>query len=278
MTDNPFDHNDVDGFYIARGDLNYFNEHPCRMMRTVVIICHSGEAILNTGFRKYLFATDMEILIIPGSILTIESPSDDFEVEYCLFESSLYKEVRLRLGIPFHDYMRTAAPFQHTPTTLAVSSCFMNMFRYIYNDKTNRYRGRIIKNHTQSFFLNIFDKTSQRFENDEPKGYSKPDLIFRRYMALIQENYLRHRDVNFYASELCISSRYLALVTQDIAGRNAKKFIDDYTIMGLKVTILNSDASIQEIAYRYNFTDQSSLTRYFKQHTGVSPTKYRGEN
>ena len=36
-----------------------------------------------------------------------------------------------------------------------------------------------------------------------------------------------------------------------------------------------TDLSVQEIAYRLHFPDQSYLGRYFKHHTGLSPTQYR---
>ena len=35
------------------------------------------------------------------------------------------------------------------------------------------------------------------------------------------------------------------------------------------------DMSIQEIAYRLNFSTQSFFGKYFKHQTGLSPTQYR---
>ena len=37
----------------------------------------------------------------------------------------------------------------------------------------------------------------------------------------------------------------------------------------------STDLSVQEIAYRLKFPDQSYLGRFFKKHAGESPTEYR---
>lgn len=42
-----------------------------------------------------------------------------------------------------------------------------------------------------------------------------------------------------------------------------------------KVALHSTALSIQEIANRFHFPDQSYLGRYFKHHTGMSPTAYR---
>jgi len=62
---------------------------------------------------------------------------------------------------------------------------------------------------------------------------------------------------------------------QQTVGCTAKEWIDDYVILELKVTLHSTALSIQEIANQFNFPDQSYLGRYFKHHTGMSPTAYR---
>ena len=43
----------------------------------------------------------------------------------------------------------------------------------------------------------------------------------------------------------------------------------------IKMMLQSTDLSVQEIAYRLGFPDQSYLGRFFKKHAGESPTEYR---
>ena len=42
-------------------------------------------------------------------------------------------------------------------------------------------------------------------------------------------------------------------------------------LLEIKMLLQSTDLSVQEIAYRLHFPDQSYLGRYFKKHTGESP-------
>ena len=48
-----------------------------------------------------------------------------------------------------------------------------------------------------------------------------------------------------------------------------------YILMEAKYLLKYSGLSIQEVAYRLSFPNQSFFGKYFKQHTGMSPSTYR---
>ena len=91
----------------------------------------------------------------------------------------------------------------------------------------------------------------------------------------MHENCAHEREVTFYADRLCISTRYLSTIVRSIAHTTAKEFIDRSVILEIKMLLQSTDLSVQEIAYRLHFPDQSYLGRFFKKHTGESPTEYR---
>lgn len=81
--------------------------------------------------------------------------------------------------------------------------------------------------------------------------------------------------MSFYADKLCISTRYLSTIVRSVARSSAKEFIDRAVILEIKMMLQSTDLSVQEIAYRLRFPDQSYLGRFFKKRTGESPTEYR---
>ena len=53
------------------------------------------------------------------------------------------------------------------------------------------------------------------------------------------------------------------------------QWIDDYGVLEAKNLLKYSTMSIQEISYYLNFPNQSFFGKYFKNHTGMTPTAYR---
>jgi Bacterial regulatory helix-turn-helix proteins, AraC family len=147
----------------------------------------------------------------------------------------------------------------------------------IYNDRENRFRNQIAKNHLQSFMLDIYDKCYRYFDRQEIEGGSRQDEIFKNFIALVHENCISQREVTFYASKLCISTKYLTGICKSVTGEAAKKIIDDFAILEIKVLLQSTGLTIQEIADRLGFPDQSYLGRYFKRHEGMSPKEYQSK-
>ena len=81
--------------------------------------------------------------------------------------------------------------------------------------------------------------------------------------------------MSWYAQQLSISPKYLSLVVKRISGRTALEWIENYVTMELRVVLKNSTKSIKEIAEDMNFPNQSFLGKYFKEHVGMTPSKYR---
>ena len=66
-------------------------------------------------------------------------------------------------------------------------------------------------------------------------------------------------------------------ICKSVTGEAAKKIIDDFAILEIKVLLQSTGLTIQEIADRLGFPDQSYLGRYFKRHEGMSPKEYQSK-
>ena len=83
--------------------------------------------------------------------------------------------------------------------------------------------------------------------------------LMERFLQLLEENAAREHAVHFYAERLCITPHYLSIISNRFTGRSAGKLITE-ELMSKAYTYLRSpDYTIQEIADRLNFSDQSSF-------------------
>ena len=85
-----------------------------------------------------------------------------------------------------------------------------------------------------------------------------------------------HHNVDYYATMLSISQRYLnRIVWRHTRGRTPKQIIDAQLIAEIKELLMDSALTVTQIAERLNFPDRSYLSRFFRRHAGISPLQYR---
>lgn len=99
--------------------------------------------------------------------------------------------------------------------------------------------------------------------------------LTHKFLQLVKNNYKVDRSVTFYANALCITPKYLTMVVKEVSGKSAKDWITEYMILELKGLLANSTLNIQEIAERTRFPNKTSLERFFRRHTGLSPLRYK---
>ena len=94
-------------------------------------------------------------------------------------------------------------------------------------------------------------------------------------MMLMERDYKISRDVNYYAEQMHITSKYLTNIVRQVTHHTPKAIIDQYVILQLKMQLKRSSQSIKEMAWEYHFADTSFFCRYFKKHTGITPQQIR---
>nr|WP_255489373.1 helix-turn-helix transcriptional regulator [Dysgonomonas sp. 216] len=58
-------------------------------------------------------------------------------------------------------------------------------------------------------------------------------------------------------------------------GRTVKQHLQDRLILEIKKEIRLGDKNLKEIAFNLGFNEPAYFTRFFKQHTAVTPTDFR---
>src|SRR5690606_6348120 len=134
----------------------------------------------------------------------------------------------------------------------------------------------ILKNYLQSFLIQI-----QRRKNDFEKSVSpsfplmdEKRMQLVKFATLIDEHYKEGYSVAEYAQLLHISSRSLSDLTQQQLRKTPSQMIQERIILEAQRLLLYSNLNINQVGYRLGFDDASYLDKYFKKHTGVSPSEF----
>jgi len=98
-----------------------------------------------------------------------------------------------------------------------------------------------------------------------------------RFISMLERgDYRRDREVSHYASELCVTPKYLSEVSRHITGHSAGWWINRFTILDISRQLRDRSQNISDIAEAFNFTSPSYFSRYVQRYLGESPTEYRG--
>lgn len=273
---NPIMTTPEEQFVVGDTDLRYFEEHSCRTEGGAILFCRRGSATVTVDQLRDRVTRDTLLLLLPGSILHLNERTDDFRVRFCAFSLELFSEAAYRLDPSFFHILHEHAIIRLPDRIIEGVRNWFQMASYTYRDRGNIFRNTIIRNRLQNVLLEAFDKT-QRFAPDvhSQTGTTRQANLFQRFVALVHEHCTEQREVAFYADRLCISTRYLSTIIRSVAHSTAKEFIDRSVVLEIKMLLGSTELSVQEIAYRLHFPDQSYLGRFFKKHTGVSPTEFR---
>ena len=103
----------------------------------------------------------------------------------------------------------------------------------------------------------------------------RSDSILKTFAELLSKHVMTEPSLDFYAEQLCISKQYLALIIKEKTRVTAGRIV---AVMRTEVAsrlLRDPELTIQQIASKMSFADQSSFGKFFKKHTGMSPLRYR---
>ena len=242
-----------------------------------IIFCRKGTANIEIDLIPYELVANTQLIIIAGSIVHNISNSDDFKISYITFKHEVYDEATAQLEPSFTFFLKEYPCVQLGEKKINKMNYLVEAMEDFYNEKTNCFRVKIFKNNIQSFLLDVYDKTRTLFKIEKSEEVGRREELFIKFIHLIHKYCPQQREVGFYAEKLCITSRYLSSITQNVADKSAKYIIDKHAIQRIKIMLKYSNMSIQDISYELNFPNQSFFSRYFKKHTGMSPLEYRAK-
>jgi len=99
--------------------------------------------------------------------------------------------------------------------------------------------------------------------------------IFRKYNLLVDRNFKKHHQVQFYANELNKSQKTLANLFARYRLKCPLRIIQDRIISEAKKLFYYTDKSAKEIAYELGFEDSAHFSRFFKNVTGQNISEFK---
>ena len=110
---------------------------------------------------------------------------------------------------------------------------------------------------------------------DHSQEVNTANAHFQHFLDLLHAERSKHRTVESYASELCISPKYLSAICKRNSGKTANEWITEHVMEDIRYYLKQTDYSIKQICNQLGFPNPSFFGKYVKDHFGVTPTQFR---
>ncbi len=261
---------------LLTSSLDDWCEEPTVLNYGAILICRGGKATLRVNFKVWELYEDAVITIFPNDVVLL-SKSSDFIVEMLKYNAPLLREASLQMEHTVYSSLREDRCRQDTPVVTNIINNMFSLLKVYFEQSECTCITQLVLLQLKAFFIGFHEylQRNPEYRPDEVKSHRIREL-FNHFMMLVERDYKVSRDVNYYASLLNISSKYLTNIVRQVTSRTPKNIIDQYVILHLKMQLHMGEQSIKEIAWEYHFSDSSFFCRYFKKHTGKTPQQIRG--
>lgn len=248
--------------------------HPYRTPLVVTVYCTAGMGKGRVNANIYNLQRDSMMIVMPGQITELIGLSDDFQATYIIMSDEFISS--LGIGNTFS----LGSIVTSSPITLLQERAkealdgYLAMCRNLIPVEDNPNRLEILQLLTKAFFLGLgyFLHGISQSQN------SRNEELTTSFIKLVEQNYVEHRELDFYAERLNLTAKHISRVVKQTSGKSALEWIEKHVILDAISQLLSSNISVKEIAYRLNFPSQSCFGKYFNRIMGVSPTVYREQH
>jgi AraC-like DNA-binding protein len=250
--------------------------HPTRLDFVLFCICRKGAIQATLDLDRYNLKAGQLGIARPKQIMQIEEVSPDFEGYFFVLSRKFLEEAQIDLKnalsifLYFKDNTLTDLSDDEMETLIEYHAMLHRKMKL--EDLT--YRKKIAQHLMHAMFFELKMLFTQHHGIGE-RTKSRKEELFERFMNEVSLHYRKERSVAFYAERLCLTPKYLSSTIKEASGKLAGQWIDECVILEAKMLLKSSGRSIQQIAEELNFANQSFFGKYFKHHTGMSPSQYK---
>jgi AraC-like DNA-binding protein len=248
--------------------------YPVKLQEVVAVICEEGTMRGTVNLKKFTASSPCIFIALSGQILQFEFFSGNFSGLTIIMSKEFWD------GFPFDNSLEfpLSRSIRNNPSIalkqeeLDSMVEFFGLMQKTIRQKENPNRAEAVKYLTMALF---FGFGYQFHQMNEDLARRTRNRLAENFLSLVRENYREHRDMEFYASRLHLTPKYLSKALREKSGKTGSEWIEDHVMLEARALLKSTDKSIGQISDELNFPSQSFFGKYFKRRTGSSPLQYR---
>ena len=278
---------DADSMHVAYteefglgNDLNLMKlpSTPIRLKTAVFGLCLNDEGDIEVDSQTIKIKKNRYIVLHPNQVVKFEKGHfEHSKVIFVCVSNKMYEETlqSMRDLLPLFFYIRQNPCAELPEKEVAWIKTYHNQILKELQRTDNIFRRQTARALITAMLYKVCDIYGKLVVNHEPQ--TRKDDVFRKFLKLLNENFLEHKNVAWYAEQLFITPKYMSMVIKDVSGQTANDWIQSCVVQEAKRLLKNSNMNVQQIALTLQFPSQSFFGKFFKNVTGMSPSQYRNK-
>ena len=247
---------------------------------SAIAVCLNGKVQGLMNGQPITLCKNQVAVIPPNVNITELMISPDFDLKAMFFTNGILQSfLREKMSV-WNDLMyihRLHVVTLEKDEDLLFFNQFYDMLRFCMNRQAgNPFGTDIIQSLLRAAVLGLCGNMKQLLPaTDRTQEVNTANAHFQRFLDLLHAEHNKHRTVESYASELCISPKYLSVICKKHSGKTANEWITEHVMEDIRYYLKQTDYSIKQICNQLGFPNMSFFGRYVKEHFGVTPTQLR---
>ncbi|GEM_PF-100874 len=204
------------------------------------------------------------------------SASDDFQGILMNLSETFITSIAIRsnYGIIGHLSRLRNPVMKLSEQDFRICETALKYLRMRMEDDKHLFREELLGSLLTAHILDLYNIHARSHKNLQVS--ERVALLLQKFIELLNNGeYIRNRNLDFYASRLCITPHYLSEICKKVSGKPASYWVDRFTIQEITRLLRQKGLSLTEIAEQMNFSSVSYFSRYVQKRINLSPSEYR---
>ncbi len=250
---------------------------PYRIDFLLSIVCVEGSITLTVDLKDCTITKRSLMVLRPGHTISNYNATPDFKGFFVVVTLGALNGALPSLSriLPTILHFLNNSVIHISESQLETQQRLHTLLHDKIHSEDYPYKEKVIQSLCETIFYETLSIYTSQMEANPGTSIKRKDDILYQFLALVENNFHRHRDVAYYAGRMCISPKHMSTIVKSVSGRTASEWIDSYVILEAKLLLRNTAMTVQEISTLLNFPDSSFFGKYFKRLTGTTPRKFR---
>lgn len=247
-----------------------------------VAICMQGK-VQATINGQQIELHQNQVAIIPQSVTVTDLMiSPDFNLKAMFLTNRILQSFLREKMTIWNDlvYVRRIHVISMEDEDLQFYTNFYEMLSVCFVKHTDYpFRTDVIQSLLRAAVLGLCGAIKQRvLTNDVLLDAGTANNHFQRFLDLLHSLEVKHHTVEWYAQELCISSKYLSALCKKHSGKTANEWITEHVLEDIRYYLKQTDYTPKQICDLIGFPNTSFFGKYVKEHFGMTPIQFRANS